>query len=354
MHITVDQIQNIHFEITNKCNSRCPGCARTLNGDTHPYLKSKLMEWDLPTFQKVMTPDNIKGKSFTFGGTVDEPFMNRHIESIVRYIVHNGAHVEIFTNGGANTRDTFERLGKLSADTNQLDIKFSVDGVENTNHLYRVNVDWDKVVENMTAYTSQSGIGEWQYLVFEHNEQDIPNAKILAEKLKIPLYLRQNVRNIKPWTSYIKKKIDGKVVTEEFVVNPTQNKNLEHPETKKVSKWSLPENVTEQDKADSIQCLMYHRKEIFIDWSGLVWPCCWFATDYHFENDPVFAEIEKEFGKNWNNLLYHTLQEILTHPYYNELLIKSWMKNAKFHNQECFKKCGDFAKRRDYKFSTVQ
>lgn len=42
-----------------------------------------------------------------------------------------------------------------------------------------------------------------------------------------------------------------------------------------------------------------------------------------------------------------------THPYYNELLIKSWMKNAKFHNQECFKKCGDFAKRQSYKFSSV-
>ena len=353
MNLTVDQIHNIHFEITNKCNSRCPGCARTLSGDTHPYLKSQLTEWDIESFRNILPADIIKGKSFTLGGTVDEPFMNKDIVHIVEYLIKHGAHVEIFTNGGANTKHTFEHLGKLSADTDQLDIKFSVDGLEDTNHLYRVNVDWSKVLENMTAYSSKGGVCEWQYLVFEHNEHDINKAKQLAATLKIPFYIRQNVRNIKPWTSYIKKKINGVVTTEEFVVNPTQNKDLSHPETEKVSKWKLPENISEQEKADSIQCLMYHKKEIFIDWSGLVWPCCWFATDYHFENDPVFAEIENEFGKNWNNIKHHSLQDILVHPYYTELLVKSWIKNAKFHNQECFKKCGDFAKRQSYKFTSV-
>lgn len=350
MNLTVDQIHNIHFEITNKCNSRCPGCARTLNGDTHPYLKPQLMEWDLDSIKKILPPNVSYGKSFTLGGSVDEPFMNKNIESIVRYFIENGAHVEIFTNCGANTKQTFENLGKLSAETNQLDIKFSIDGMENTNHLYRVNVDWDKVVENITAYSSQGGKCEWQYLVFEHNEKDIPNAKQLAEKLKIPIYLRQNVRNIKPWTSYIKKKIDGKIVTEEFIVKTTDKKDYNHPETEKVKKWSTPINISEQDKADSIQCLMYHTREIFIDWSGLVWPCCWFATDYHFENHKVFADMDNEFGKGWNSILQHSLQSILDHPYYTSLLKQSWRKDAKFHNPECFKKCGDFAKRQAYRY----
>lgn len=352
--ISVDKLQNIHFEITNKCNSRCPGCARTHKGETHPYLADKLMEWDLATVQKIFTPEIVKDKHITLGGTVDEPFMNRHIADICEYLISNHATIEIFTNGGANTVETFSRLGKLSAETQALQVKFSVDGWEDTNHLYRVNVDWDKIVENMTTYMQNGGIGEWQYLVFAHNEKSIPQAKQLADSLKIPLMLRQNVRNIAPWTSYIKKKVDGKIVTETFVVNPTTSEKHEHPETKKVSKWTQPENISEQDKADSIFCLMYHKKEVFVDWSGKVWPCCWFATDYHFDNEPTLKEIDDEYGSDWNSLMHHSLEDILQTPYYKELLYKSWVKDAKFHNPECFKKCGDFAKRQNYRYSTVE
>lgn len=352
-NLSVDQIQNIHFEITNKCNSRCPGCARTHNGETHPYLADKLMEWNTESVKNIFTPSIVKDKHFTLGGTVDEPFMNRDIANICEYIIDAGGTIEIFTNGGANTTATFERLGKLSASTDALQVKFSVDGWEDTNHLYRVNVDWDKIVANMTAYMQQNGIGEWQYLVFDHNEKSIPQAKALADSLQIPLMLRQNVRNIKPWTSYIKKKVDGKIVTEKFIVRPTTSKKHAHPETKKVSKWSPPENISEQDKADSIYCLMYHKREVFVDWSGKVWPCCWFATDYHFDNEPVLKQVDQEFGINWNSLLHHSLNDILQTEYYKDLLWRSWIKDAKFHNSECFKKCGDFAKRQNYRYSSA-
>jgi MoaA/NifB/PqqE/SkfB family radical SAM enzyme len=354
LSLAVHEIQNIHFEITNKCNSRCPGCARTHNGETHPYLADKLMEWDIEKVKTIFPPELVSSKHFTLGGTVDEPFMNRHIFDICEYLIANGGHIEIFTNGGANTVETFTKLGKLSYDTQALSVKFSVDGFEDTNHLYRVNVDWNKIVENMTAYTQQQGRCEWQYLVFEHNEKSIQQAKELADKLKIPIVLRQNVRNIKPWTSYIKKKVEGKIVTEKFVVNPTTSKKHAHPETNKVSKWSTPENISEQDKADSIYCLMYHKKEVFIDWSGRLWPCCWFATDYHFEEDHVLQEMDTEYGEHWNSVHYHSIDEILNTPYYKELLVKSWMKDNKFHNEECFKKCGDFAKRQNYRYSAVE
>lgn len=352
-NLSVDQIQNIHFEITNKCNSRCPGCARTHNGETHPYLADKLMEWNTESVKNIFTPSIVKDKHFTLGGTVDEPFMNRDIANICEYIISEGGTIEIFTNGGANTTATFERLGKLSASTDALQVKFSVDGWEDTNHLYRVNVDWDKIVANMTAYMKQNGIGEWQYLVFDHNEKSIPQAKALADSLQIPLMLRQNVRNIKPWTSYIKKKVDGKIVTEKFIVRPTTSKKHAHPETKKVSKWSPPENISEQDKADSIYCLMYHKREVFVDWSGKVWPCCWFATDYHFDNEPVLKQVDQEFGSDWNSLLHHSLNDILQTEYYKDLLWRSWVKDAKFHNSECFKKCGDFAKRQNYRYTSA-
>jgi len=351
--ITAQDLKHIHLEITNKCNSRCPGCARTLNGDTHPMLKPLLMEWNLNDVKKMFSPRIIDDKLFTLGGVVDEPLMNTNILKIVEHILDNNGRIEIYTNTGANTIQTFETLGKWSKQTQRLDVKFSVDGLEHTNHLYRVNVDWNKVVSNMTAYASQGGICEWQYLVFEHNENDIDQAKALANSLNIPIVLRQNVRNIKPWTSYIKKKIDGKIVEEKFTVNPTSNKKLEHPETQSVANWKNDLAVSEQEKAQSITCKMLHEREIFVDWSGKVFPCCWFASDYFFDHDTHLKQVDVEYGTNWNSLHHHSLDEILKHEYYSKLLYKSWIKGSRFYSEECFKKCGDLGARRSYQYTPL-
>jgi len=346
-------LQNIHLEITNKCNSRCPGCARTLDGDTHPLLKPHMMQWSLNDFQKFFDPKFIDNKLFTFGGVVDEPFMNTHIMDIVDYILKCNGYIEIFTNTGANTKEVFETFGKWSKQTGRLDVKFSVDGLEDTNHLYRVNVDWHKVIENMTAYATQGGKCEWQYLVFEHNEKDIDDAKNIADSLGVPFVLRQNVRNIAPWTAVAKKKIDGKIVEETFTVNPTKNKSLEHPDTDKVANWKENFEISEQDKAKSIRCKMFHEKEIFVDWSGRVFPCCWFASDYFFDADHHLKEVDIEYGDGWNSLHLHTLEEIMAHEYYAILLQKSWQRGSKFYSSDCFKKCGDKGARQSYQYTTL-
>ena len=43
-------------------------------------------------------------------------------------------------------------------------------------HLYRVNVKWKTVLRNMTAYAKTGGNCLWQYLVFDHNYNDIKEA----------------------------------------------------------------------------------------------------------------------------------------------------------------------------------
>ena len=45
------------------------------------------------------------------------------------------------------------------------------------------------------------GLCKWEYLVFDHNYDDIDNAKKLAEQLDIKFVLRQNVRNNRSWFS---------------------------------------------------------------------------------------------------------------------------------------------------------
>ena len=350
--IDIQEITAISVELTNKCNARCPGCARTFQGKTHPYLENKLMEWSLEDVQKMFPPTFIKNKTFTLGGTVDEPMMNNHILSIVEYIIHSGGRVEIYSNTGCNNRETFAQLGRLSKQSQSLQMIFSVDGLEHTNHLYRINVKWHKVLENMTAYAEQGGECEWHYLAFKHNEHDIEQAKELAQTLNIKFKVRQNMRNTQPYTAYVYNKIDGKPVLSTHTVEPTYNKKYEHEEIDKKRNNQLKQMP--QDFR-SITCVMLHKKEIFVDWNKKLWPCCWFSTYNTFgrqvQGSELFEELEQDFGENWNDLQQHTMVEILNHPYYNKLLEQSWIKGSKYHTPICFENCGNHGSRQKYKFT---
>lgn len=353
MSVNLNKIVAFHVEFTNKCNARCPKCARTLLGKTHPYIQNNLTEWSLEEIKSLFPPSVVKNKTFTLGGTVDEPMMHSQIQSIIEYLIENDVGlVEIYTNTGSNTKKTWENFGKLSYETKKLKMFFSVDGLEKTNHLYRVNVIWAKVLENMTAYARQNGVCEWQYLVFKHNEQDIENARELAKSLNIPFKVRQNMRNPDPYPAYVYRKIDGQTVLSTHMIEPTYNEKYEHKEISKKRNNQLIE--LDQDYK-SINCVMLHRKEIFIDWNKRLWPCCWFANDNSFGRDAngkdVFSQFEKDFGSEWNSLKKYSIQQILNHEYYQVLLEKSWRIGAKYHTPICFLTCGNQGSRQSYKFT---
>lgn len=352
MTIDINEICAIHVELTNKCNARCPRCARTLLGKTHPYIQQNLLEWPMQDITSMFPKHFVKGKTFTLGGVVDEPMMHSKIYEIVEYLVENQAMVEIFTNTGCSTPQTFHKLGKLSKNTNLLKMFFSVDGLEHTNHLYRVNVKWNKVLKNMTAYAQQGGLCEWQYLVFKHNEHDIENAKKLALSLKIPFVIRQNMRNTEPYNAHVYKKINGELVMSSYLIEPTYNKKYEHKDIEKKRNNQLLES---HDDYKEIDCVMLHKKEIFIDWNKKLWPCCWFATANSFgrmiESNKIFAQFEKDFGIDWNDLNKHSLNEVLQHPYYTKILEKSWKIDHEYHTPICFENCGNSGIRQRYKFT---
>ncbi len=174
-NLSVEQLTAIHVEITSKCNARCPGCLRTTDdGDVLSILSHNPTELSLNQFQTYFPKNIVKNKEFFFGGTIDDPMMNKNVYDICEYVISNQGQVTLETNTGANNVDTYTKLGKLSHQSNgKLHVYFSVDGLEETNHLYRVNVIWSKVLENMKAYSSNKGKCTWQYLVFDHNYKEI-------------------------------------------------------------------------------------------------------------------------------------------------------------------------------------
>lgn len=85
------------------------------------------------------------------------------------------------TNAGAKKPEWWRELAKTLGNWSYL--KFSFDGLGDTNHLYRQGVNWDIAWENALAFIEAGGKAEWDYLIFEHNEHQVEEARALAEKV---------------------------------------------------------------------------------------------------------------------------------------------------------------------------
>ena len=61
---------------------------------------------------------------------------------------------------------------------------FSVDGLEDTNHIFRINAKWNTVLRGMKAMGSLPKSNrpwlEWKYLVFPYNAHQVKEARELA------------------------------------------------------------------------------------------------------------------------------------------------------------------------------
>ena len=72
---------------------------------------------------------------------------------------------------------------------NRLTVVFGIDGDEETNHLYRKNVDWKTLQKNWRAYISSGGRAGWQFIVFKWNQHQITDIKKLSEAEKFERFV---------------------------------------------------------------------------------------------------------------------------------------------------------------------
>ena len=351
----LENIESYEIEITSKCNARCPGCSRTLDGETHPNLK--MLEISLDDFKNIFPRIAIEGKRFGFSGVYGDPGMAKDIIPICEYLLENNCtRIYLDTNGGMQTKEfwsTLSALSKKSVDTSpqlsRLVVRFNVDGFEKTNHLYRVNVNWDKLVENMTAYSQSGGIGHWQYIVFDHNEDDLDLARNFAKELGFNFKVRRSSRNKRqiPWEGIQKKKENGKIKKDTVVVSTTKD-NLLH--TKADEKYHLSKeiNTISNTKFNDINCRLIHQRRVYISHDMKLWPCCWFGDIYHdnirtsiFKSDrDKFFKMEKQYGEDWNDVSSHSIQDILKHEYYEKTLQESWDTEHDLYVKRCVIECG--------------
>tara|TARA_Y100000356_G_scaffold127548_1_gene126548 strand:- start:74 stop:1084 length:1011 start_codon:yes stop_codon:yes gene_type:complete len=319
--ITIPQIQRLQIESTSFCNANCPSCERY----KYPYEKSiynRPLNTNFITYQNVIDWFDFASyknlKEVHFCGNIDEPTLNPDLLPILNHIsTSTPDHTKIFvsTNGGTKNKLFWQSLAQLP----KVVTIWGIDGLEDTNHIYRQNVKWDKLMENISYYMNVGGRGAWQFIVFEHNKHQLDMARLYADDLGFFGFLEVNSRKPNPKTPEVK--IDKR------------------PESSCVTCKATYEN---SDLGQGF----------FIDVKGNVWPCCWMGT--HEESNKVAIKYLQSQGQmifddtidaisesqnKLHNLHEHSLEDIISSEFYKFLHLN--MNDLNICNEKCRKEMVD-------------
>jgi MoaA/NifB/PqqE/SkfB family radical SAM enzyme len=292
-----DELFGIHLELTSRCNLRCPQCGRNDNGTTLSNLP--LTHMSLELVKKIFNEMNSKISYIhicgNYGDVVAYPWLNEAIDIMQQSGVQ---YIKLYTNASAKTTSFWEELGtKLGSNKGQ--IVFSIDGLEDTNHLYRVGSNWKKVMENAQAFINAGGDAVWEWLPFEHNDHQVEEAAQLANTMGFKQFiLKKNPR-----------------------FSPLINENNH---TLKPSKLYVHEGIKKQEGLTPtlfpISCKYKKRKMIYIDFEGYLLPCCWHGN--RFKNNKSgknqFQEIMDGYGSDIFDLKLHSIEDVLNNAWYKK------------------------------------
>jgi MoaA/NifB/PqqE/SkfB family radical SAM enzyme len=275
-----DRLRNIHIEITNRCQASCPMCPRNIHGGIdNPLIKNA--DWSLEDFKTIFDQEVLgQLEKITFCGTFGDPMMNNDLIGMCQYIKDNSPamDVRIHTNGSARNVEWWKSL--VDALPTKHEIIFALDGLEDTQHLYRVGTSFNKIIENAKAVIASGGNAVWMFIRFKHNEHQVEQAKGLANELGFGDFILKNTR-----------RFDGK----SFVVldrNGKPTHMLEQPSdniVKFVNKKDL-ETYRDWKNSGDINCFASNDREIYIDANFTLMPCCIMSAFLYTNYDQSILE----------------------------------------------------------------
>jgi MoaA/NifB/PqqE/SkfB family radical SAM enzyme len=171
-------IKKFSVELTNRCSLACPNCSRTSidrKGFIHDISKTKQLDLDL--IQKIFPAwlkDKNNGFVIDFTGNLGDAIYHPQFHEIITYIKSINIKVQVTTNGSHRSKAWWEKTASILGPEDL--IVFSVDGLKDTNHIYRINAKWEDIMEAISICVPHTKV-QWKWIVFRHNEHQIEEAK---------------------------------------------------------------------------------------------------------------------------------------------------------------------------------
>jgi MoaA/NifB/PqqE/SkfB family radical SAM enzyme len=213
LHPPVPEIRprQIRLEASSACQLRCPSCPTTSKA-TAPVIGTGWLTVD--NFRKLVD-DNPWVEEIELSN-YGEMFLNPQLPQIMEYAHQRG--LVLTCDNGANFnhvgKETLEALVKFRFRS----ITCSIDGASaDTYGIYRIGGDFNRVIANIRRlnhykerYQSRFPLLTWQFVVFGHNEHELPAAREFARELGMAFYGKLS------WDSQVSPIRDEEVVKREL------------------------------------------------------------------------------------------------------------------------------------------
>lgn len=305
----------IQIELSSMCNALCLGCYRI---DQDNYNRSHP---DIP-HKQFADPQVIKNlflskaastiQKIEFCGTIDEPLMHPDFLDILDMLleIRPDLRITIHTNGSIRPAKFWQELAIRLNKFRSYGMMFSIDGLADTNHIYRQNTSFDKIMKNASAFIAAGGEAEWQYLIFDWNKHQVDEAKHLATETGFVSFKTRNDRTI-----------TGNITLEEIRELQAKDERYDGEQG-----FNLAEKIQEHAKYqdNEISCSWSEDEQFFLTFDHRLWPCCFIADSTRTKEKYMQQRFYDNYGEDFNDVSKYTLDEVLEHRFYKSQLVESW------------------------------
>jgi MoaA/NifB/PqqE/SkfB family radical SAM enzyme len=270
-----------HIEPTSKCILECPLCDRT---------------WFYEKFKKRLTHEiNIDHlvnffkeypTHISMCGNNGDPIYHSKFHELCKSLKNLNCSLSITTNGSGKKKEWWEKLCSILS--SQDSITFSIDGLEDTNHVYRKNAKWNTIIDAIKVATTHNIKTVWKFIVFKHNQHQINEAEKLSKTLGIKRF--QLEKSDRWWKQ--------ELMPEEKYVDSSYKHQLA------VTKGN---DIKTKIRQKCMSVLNGNPDtDLYIDAEGNFYPCCRMGL-YAFRYKGIFSPKNKEF-----NIENNTMDQILS------------------------------------------
>jgi len=290
------QLKSLHLEITNNCQASCPMCTRNIHGGLENPLLD-INSWSLEKYKTIVSPEVINQiDKVYFCGNFGDPLLNNNLLEMCEYTaeVDPSIQVRIHTNGSLRSKSWWKNLAEILPEDHM--VVFALDGLADTHALYRIGTDFNKIIDNATAFIEAGGKAEWAFLRFKHNEHQVEEARLLAKELNFDSFV---MKDSSRWLLDTKFPVYDKNKETTHHLEPSQYSELKFIDKKVIENYK---SIVARSK---INCHALDQKEVYIDAYGHLLPCCWLGSLPYIPIDhevDVFA-IKQEILKQYYDLV---------------------------------------------------
>jgi MoaA/NifB/PqqE/SkfB family radical SAM enzyme len=350
---TIDEYQ---IEITSLCNAACPQCPRNINGEeVNPYMPVTSISRE--TLDRAFPVELVQRlRQVFFCGSYGDPITHTDFLDILRDFRRKSPTVWLYihTNGGIRSTNWWAELAQVLNGYGKID--FGIDGLADTNHIYRKNVKFDKVMDNASAFIGAGGKAQWNYIVFAHNEHQVEEARQLSETMGFESFLPRNtgrffhhgrIEELDSWP------------TKEYTIQPPKKVDFRNKSMLNLVNLKKEySNMRDYFDTTEIKCDAVLGNKVIISAEGLVLPCNFFTHnlyDARFRDTNILPganslsfidgknqveSVVEYYGKDNLNINSNSLEEIFANGFWQHI-VDSWNKRlGEGRIFECAMTCG--------------